>query len=134
MKIAVSAVGNTLEAQVDRRFGRCAYFLIVDSETLEFEAFSNEASSAMGGAGIQAAQMIAKKEAKVVITGNVGPNAYGTLSAAGIEIITGASGTIREAVEKYKKGELKKTGAPTVKGHFGMGGGQGQGQGQGKQR
>lgn len=127
MKIAVSAVGNTLEAQVDRRFGRCTYFLIVDSETFEFDAFSNEASSAMGGAGIQAAQTVAKNGAKVVITGNVGPNAYGTLSAAGVEVITGVSGTVREVVEKYKKGELKKTGAPNVRGHFGMGMGQGQG-------
>jgi predicted Fe-Mo cluster-binding NifX family protein len=80
------------------------------------------AAGASGGAGIQAAQTIADKGAKLLITGNVGPNAFGALSAAGIEIITGASGTVREAIEKVKRGEFKKTGAPTVGGHFGMGG------------
>ena len=127
MKIAVSSVGNTLDAQVDRRFGRCSYFVIVDSETTSFEAIPNMAAGAMGGAGIQAAQTIASKSVKVVITGNVGPNAFQTLSAAGIEIITGASGTVRETIEKYKEGKLSRTGTPTVRGHFGMGMGRGQG-------
>jgi len=127
MKIAVSAVGNTLDAQVDRRFGRCSNFIIVDSETMTFKAIPNVAAGAMGGAGIQAAQTIASKGVKVLITGNVGPNAFQTLSSAGIEIAVGASGTVRESVEKFKKGELSKTGGPTVSGHFGMGKGRGQG-------
>jgi len=127
MKIAVSTVGNTLAAQVDRRFGRCPYFVIVDSETMMFEAVPNVAAGAMGGAGIQAAQAIASKGVKVLITGNVGPNAFQTLSSAGIEIVVGASGTVKEIVERFKKGELSKTGAPTVRGHFGMGVGRGQG-------
>jgi predicted Fe-Mo cluster-binding NifX family protein len=127
MKICVSAVANSLDAQLDPRFGRCPYFVIVDSENMQFEAISNMASGAMGGAGIQAAQIIANKGVKVVITGNVGPNAFQALSAAGIKIVTGAFGTVREAVEKYNKGELGETGAPTVGGHFGMGRGQGQG-------
>jgi predicted Fe-Mo cluster-binding NifX family protein len=127
MKICVSATANSLDAQVDPRFGRCQYFLIVDSETMQFEAVPNMASGAMGGAGIQAAQIIAGKGAKALITGNVGPNAFQALSAAGINIITGAYGTVREAVEKYKKGELKGISAPTVRGHFGMGAGRGRG-------
>lgn len=127
MKICVSATSNNLEAQLDPRFGRCAYLLIVDSETMQFEAIPNMAAGATGGAGIQAAQTAADKGAKVVITGNVGPNAFGALSAAGVEIMTGATGTVKEAVEKFKKGELGKTGAPTVGGHFGMGMGQGGG-------
>ena len=127
MKICVSATGNNLEAQVDPRFGRCAYLLIVDSETMQFEAIPNMAAGATGGAGIQAAQTIANKGAKVVITGNVGPNAFGALSAAGIEIVTGASETVKEVVEKFKKGEFGKTGAPTVGEHSGMGGGRGGG-------
>jgi predicted Fe-Mo cluster-binding NifX family protein len=127
MKICVSATANSLDAPVDPRFGRCQYFLIVDSETMQFEAIPNMASGAMGGAGIQAVQTIASKGAKVLITGNVGPNAFQALSAAGIQIITGAYGTVREAVEKYKKGELKGTSAPTVGGHFGMGAGRGRG-------
>jgi len=130
MKICVSAVANSLDAQLDPRFGRCPYFVIVDSESMQFEAIPNVASGAMGGAGIQAAQVIAGKGVKLLITGNVGPNAFQALSVAGIKIVTGAFGTVREAVEKYKKGELRETGAPTVGGHFGMGRGQGQGRGQ----
>jgi predicted Fe-Mo cluster-binding NifX family protein len=127
MRICVSASANSLDASVDPRFGRCPYFIIVDSETLQFEAVPNPASGAVGGAGIEAAQIIASKGAKVVITGNVGPNAFQALSAAGIKIITGAYGTVREVVEKYRRGELKETSSPTVGGHFGMGMGGGRG-------
>jgi len=127
VKVCVSAVAETLDAQVDPRFGRCPYFVVVDSETMQFEAISNMASGAMGGAGIQAAQIIAGRGVKVLITGNVGPNAFQALSASGIKIVTGAFGTVREAVEKFKKGELRETSAPTVRGHFGMGMGQGRG-------
>jgi predicted Fe-Mo cluster-binding NifX family protein len=94
---------------------------------MQFEVVPNPALGAIGGAGIQAAQIIASKGAKVVITGNVGPNAFQALSAAGIKIITGAYGTVREVVEKYRRGELKETNPPTVGGHFGMGMGGGRG-------
>jgi predicted Fe-Mo cluster-binding NifX family protein len=127
MKICVSSTANSLDAPVDLRFGRCPYFIIVDLETMQFEAIPNMASGAMGGAGIQAAQIIASKGAKVVITGNVGPNAFQALSAAGIKIITGVYGTVREVVEKYKRGELKEMNASAVGGHFGMGAGRGRG-------
>jgi len=121
MKICVSATGDDLEAQLDPRFGRCLYFVIVDSETMHFEAVANVALGATGGAGIQAAQTIANKGVKVVISGNVGPNAFGALSAVGIEIVTASSGTVGEVVEKLKKGELRRVGTPTVGGHFGRG-------------
>ncbi len=127
MKICVTATANSLDAQIDPRFGRCSYLVIVDSETMRFEAIPNMAVGASGGAGIQAAQTIADKGVRVLVTGNVGPNAFQALSAAGIEIVTGASGTVREAVEKFKRGELRKTGAPTVGDHFGMGGRRGRG-------
>jgi len=130
MKICVSATSNSLDSPIDPRFGRCPYLVIVDSENMQFEAVPNMASDATGGAGIQAAQTIASKGAKVLITGDVGPNAFQALSAASIKIVTGASGTIREVVEKYKRGELGETGAPTVSGHFGMGRGRGRGRGQ----
>jgi predicted Fe-Mo cluster-binding NifX family protein len=122
MKICVTATAGSLDSQIDPRFGRCAYFIIVDSETMQFEAIQNIAAGASGGAGINAAQTIADKGVKLLITGNVGPNAFGALSAASIEVATGAFGTVREAIEKFKKGELNKTGAPTVGGHHGMGG------------
>ena len=121
MKICVSATSNNLEAQLDPRFGRCLYLVIVDSETMAFEAIPNMAAGSSGGAGIQAAQAIADKGVKFVVTGNVGPNAFRALSAAGIEIVTGASGTVSEVVAKFKKGELQRTSTPTVGGHFGEG-------------
>ena len=132
MKICVSAVANSLDAQLDPRFGRCPYFVIVDLESMQFEAIPNNASGAMGGAGIQAAQTIAGKGVTVLITGNVGPNAFQALSTAGIKIVTGAFGTVRESVEKFKRGELREIGAPTVGGHFGMGMGRGRGRGRGQ--
>lgn len=125
MRICVSAVADSLDAQVDPKFGRCPYFVLVNSETMEFEAIPNTASSQMGGAGIQAAQTVASKGINVVLTGNVGPNAFQALSATGIKVLTGVFGTVRTAVERYKRGELKETGSPTVRGHFGMGRGRG---------
>lgn len=127
MKICVTAVSDSLEAQIDPRFGRCPYFVIVDSETMELEAVPNIASGSMSGAGIQAAQTVASKGVKVLITGNVGPNAFQALSAAGIRVVTGAFGNVREIIEKYKSGELKETSSPTVGGHYGMGMGRGRG-------
>jgi predicted Fe-Mo cluster-binding NifX family protein len=127
MKICVTATANILDAQIDPRFGRCSYLMIVDSETMQFEAIPNTAAGAAGGAGIQAAQTIASKGVKLLITGNVGPKAFQALSAAGIEVVTGAFGTVREVVEKFKRGALRKTDAPSVGGHFGMRGKGGQG-------
>jgi predicted Fe-Mo cluster-binding NifX family protein len=122
MKIGVTSTGKDLNAQVDPRFGRCQYFLIVDTETMAFEAISNESSMASGGAGIQAAQKIAKAGIEALLTGNMGPNAFQTLAAAGIKIFTGATGSITDAIDKYKNGELKETNNASVNSHFGMGG------------
>jgi predicted Fe-Mo cluster-binding NifX family protein len=127
MKICISATADNLEAQLDPRFGRCLYLIIVDSETMQFEAIPNMAAGSTSGAGIQAAQTAADKGVKVVITGNVGPNAFGALSAAGIEILTGASGTVRGVIEKFKDGEFQRTEGPTVGGHFGENRGKGRG-------
>jgi|SRR5665648_89879 len=119
MKICITSTANNLDAKLDSRFGRCAYLLIVDSETMEFEVIPNTAAGSSGGAGIQAAQIVANKGVKVLVTGNVGPNAFRALSVAGIEILTNASGTIRYAIEDFKKGLLNKANAPTVGEHFG---------------
>ena len=122
MKVCVSATAPGLDAQVDSRFGRCQYFSIIDPDTLECESIPNANISAMGGAGIQSAQLIANKGVGVVLTGNVGPNAYSTLQAAGVEIITGVSGTVRQAVEAYKGKRLEPPiSGPTVASHSGMG-------------
>ncbi|HOD34901.1 MAG TPA: NifB/NifX family molybdenum-iron cluster-binding protein [Syntrophales bacterium] len=122
MKVCVTAEGKDLDSRVDPRFGRCMYFIIVDPETLDFESVGNPGLDASGGAGIQAGQVVASKGAKAVITGNVGPNAYQTLQAAGISIFTGAGGTVRQALEDYKNNRLAKAGGPSVGSKAGMGG------------
>jgi predicted Fe-Mo cluster-binding NifX family protein len=131
MKVCVTATSGSLDAQVDPRFGRCQYFVIVDPDTMTFEALSNASIMASSGAGIQAAQTIANKGVEAIITGNVGPNAFQTLSAAGIKIITGAYGTVRDAIEMYKSGRLQSTAGPTAAAHAGMGAGVGTGIGTG---
>jgi predicted Fe-Mo cluster-binding NifX family protein len=119
MKLCISSTENDLDASVDPRFGRCQYFLFVNSETMDFEAVVNPAFSAGGGAGVQAAQLAANKGAKVVITGNIGPNAFQALEAAGLKIITGVKGTVRSVVDSFKKGAFDYAGAPSVETHSG---------------
>jgi len=127
MKIAVSATGNHLDSAIDPRFGRCAYFLIVDAEDMKFEAFSNESSALGGGAGIQSAQFISSKGAQVLISGNCGPNAVQTLSASGIKVILGQSGTAGEAIERFKQGYLQSVSEANVAAHYGTSDGRGAG-------
>ncbi len=127
MKFCVTATTGDLNAQIDSRFGRCQYFVIVDADTMTFEAMPNEAMNAPGGAGIQAAQAIVNKGVDVLISGNIGPNAFQVLSTAGVKIATGAHGTVKEAVEMYKSGKLSETRTSTVTAHTGMGAGMGTG-------
>ena len=122
MKVAVSSLGNSLDDQIDPRFGRCQVILIVDTETMEVKPLGNVSVGAAHGAGIGAAQTVASAGVKAVITGNVGPNAHMALSQAGVKVYTGAFGTVRQTVEAYKQGELRESSAPTVGGHFGQGG------------
>ena len=133
MRVAVSAVGQSLDSQVDPRFGRCSYFIIVDTETMKYDVIPNESQYMPSGAGIQAAQRVVNSGVGAVLTGNVGPNAFQALSAAGIEIFTGAYGTVRNAVEQFKKGLLRKASSP-IRGGFGMGMGRGMGGGRGMRR
>lgn len=125
MKICMTATGSNLNAQMDPRFGRCQYFVIVDSDTMEFEAMPNESIGAMGGAEIQAAQTIVNRGVEVIISGNIGPNAFQILSAADVNIVTGTFDTVRDAVEMYKSGRLTETRGATVAAHTGMGSGMG---------
>jgi predicted Fe-Mo cluster-binding NifX family protein len=127
MRIAVSANGSSLDAEVDPRFGRCQYFIIVDPETMEFEVVNNSGAMAGGGAGISTAQMIAGKGVDAILTGNCGPNAFQVLSAAGIKVTTGVSGKVQDAVRDYKAGKYQATSQPNVPGHFGTGRGRGAG-------
>ena len=122
MKIAISSSGTDQSAQVDPRFGRCQYFIIVDTDSGKTEAIPNAAQSAGGGAGIQAAQTIADQGAETVLTGNVGPNAHRALQAAQIAVVTGVSGTVSEALKTFQEGKVQATENPTVRPHFGMSG------------
>ena len=122
MKVVVSSSGNDLNSQIDPRFGRCAYFLIVETDDMRFEAFENENIALGGGAGIQSAQFVISKGAKTVITGNCGPNAMRALIAGGAEVFVGQSGTVKEAVERYINKELRPATEANVSNHFGMGG------------
>jgi len=140
MRIAISATSPILDAEVDPRFGRCQYFIIVDPETMQFEAMENSSAKAAGGAGISAAQMVADKGVQAVLTGNCGPNAYQVLSAAGIQVITGVSGKVKDAIQSYKSGKFQNSSQANVPDHFGvsygggMGGGMGMGMGRGMGR
>jgi len=121
LKICITAVSNTLDSQLDSRFGRSQWFIIVDPETMKFEALSNSALQSMHGAGIQAARIIAEKGVEAVISGNIGPNAYRALSAEGIVVIVGVSGIVKNVIGRYNNGEFKPSGSPTVHGHSGRG-------------
>ena len=119
-KLCISSTGTDLEASVDPRFGRCQYFLFVDTETMNFQCVGNPAFTAGGGAGIQAAQLAVNRGADVILTGDVGPNAFQALQAGRVKIVTGAQGSIKGAIERFHKGELGYTGTPSVELHSGM--------------
>jgi len=121
MKIAVTSRGSSFDDQVDPRFGRCPYFLIIDTETMDVEPVENPNLSLGGGAGIQSAQLMAERDVRVILTGNCGPNAFQTLNAAGIDVIVGVSGEVKNVVEQFKSGSLSSIQAPNVTSHFGMG-------------
>ncbi len=119
MKVAISATAKNLDAQVDPRFGRAACFLLVDPETMEYEPIENTQNiQAAQGAGIQAATLVARKKAEAVITGHCGPKAFETLNAAGVRVVVGVSGSVREAVENFKAGKYSYANAADVEGHW----------------
>jgi predicted Fe-Mo cluster-binding NifX family protein len=120
MKVAVSATRPSLDAAIDPRFGRCACFLLVETEDMSSEPIENSSRALGGGAGIQSAQLVARKGAQAVLTGNCGPNAHQTLSAAGIQVVVGQGGTVSEAVERFKAGQLHAASAPNVESHAGL--------------
>jgi len=119
MKIAVSTQNGSMDAQIDPRFGRAKCFIVIDTETGEFSSHDNAMNlNAAQGAGIQAAKNVADLGVCAVVTGNVGPKAYATLSAAGIEMYTGASGTVRDALEAFRAGKLARSEKANVDGHW----------------
>jgi predicted Fe-Mo cluster-binding NifX family protein len=119
MKIAVTSKGTSLDDEVDPRFGRAPYLLIVDSDSLDVEVLDNSVNvNAFKGAGIQAASNISNKGADVLLTGFCGPNAFKTLQAAGIKIVQDVKGTARNAVAAYRSGTLSPSEVPNTEGHW----------------
>jgi predicted Fe-Mo cluster-binding NifX family protein len=120
MKLIITATAPEIEAPVDPRFGRGAYFVVVDTDTLKWQAHQNLGVSATGGAGSQAAQFAAQQGAAAVISGDFGPNAYQALAAAEIKMyLLGGSKTISEAVANFTAGKLEQVHAPIGAGHHG---------------
>ncbi len=121
MELCITSTGPSLESEVDPRFGRCRFFILVNPLTMEFEACENNAAGASGGAGVQSAKYVADRGVKTVLTGNVGPKAFDTLNAAGLDIVTGAVGvTVREAVNNFLEGSYNPVSSATVAEHSGM--------------
>jgi predicted Fe-Mo cluster-binding NifX family protein len=121
MKVCVTSTGPELDSEIDPLFGRCKYFLFVDPESLELEAVENPNFAVAEGAGIQSAQLVAKNGVDTIITGQVGPNAFSVLRIAGVKILVEGSGKVREAVEKYKRGEFVSFAqGPTVQRYDGV--------------
>ena len=112
MKLCITAIGNTLEANTDSSFGRAPWLLLVDTDTLALEAIENSGVNATQGAGIAAAQMISDKGANALLTGRVGPKAEAALEASGVAIYEGLAGcSVREAVSQFNDGVCRQSGA-----------------------
>lgn len=119
MKIAISSTGATLDSDLDPRFGRAQNFIVVDTDTMAFEVKENVQNLNLPqGAGIQAGKTVADLGVEAVITGNCGPKAFNVLEAAGVKVITGISGTVKDAVDELKTGRLEYAGGPNVEGHW----------------
>ncbi len=129
MKIAVTSNDADLDAPASPVFGRCPWYLFVDTDTMEIEAVENPATNAASGAGIQAAQFVVEQEPRAVVTGNMGPNAFDVFRAAGIPVYVLEEGTVRDAVEAYEKGQLSEVSGATGPAHAGLGRARGMGRG-----
>ena len=119
MKIAITAQGNELSSEVDVRFGRAKFLLVVDTETGDFQAHDNTVNlNAVQGAGVQTGRNIANLGVEAVITGNVGPNAFRTLNAADVKIYLAEKQTVADAIDSFKSGKLKEVDSANVEGHW----------------
>lgn len=119
MKIAVSATGQNKESLLDRRFGRCDYFQIYDTETGEYSAIGNHGVATGGGAGIAAASQIIEENVEVIITGNLGPNAFELIEKAEMKAYSCDAVPVFKAIEMYQKNLLSEI-SIAVSAHHGM--------------
>ncbi|MHB8131802.1 MAG: NifB/NifX family molybdenum-iron cluster-binding protein [Mobilitalea sp.] len=108
MKIVVSATGKNKESNLDKRFGRCEYFQIFDMETKEMKVLVNDGAKSSGGAGIAAASQVIEEGVDVIITGNLGPNAYELVEKAGIKAYSCDVVPVLDAIEMFQKKQLSE--------------------------
>ncbi len=132
MKVAVASSGDNLDAQMDPRFGRCAYIVVVDTDTMQFEAIENPGPTMGSGAGTSAAQIVGDTGADAVVAGNFGPNAALALNAGAIAMLQTSGMSVREAAQDAAAGKLPEVADATTDAKTGMGG-QGGGRQQGGQ-
>ena len=119
MIIVVTSTSKDISSNMDPRFGRAKYFIVVDTDTNEVVAHDNAQNlNAAQGAGIQAAETVARLGAEAVVTGNVGPKAFRALNAAGVKICLSTEGTVADAIRRFKAGELKEASVANVEGHW----------------
>ena len=119
MRIAITAMGKDVSSKVDMRFGRAAYFMVYSEDNGTWQSADNHQNlNAVQGAGIQAAQNVAKLGADILITGNVGPKAFKVLQANNMKIYTTGESTVEEAYNAYKAGKLTLTNEATKEGHW----------------
>jgi len=120
MKVAISAYGQDLDAEINPRFGRCDFLLIVDTDTMAYESFSNESMNLTGGAGIQTASFVISKGVQAVLTGSCGPNAMEVFNSAGVAVYPGQAGTVSQAVTRLKNNKLTNETQATAEEKSGM--------------
>ena len=113
MIICITSQGEERSSNVDPRFGRCSYFCFYNTESGEYRFEPNQFASGVGGVGVQTSEYMAQQDVKAILTGQVGPNAFKTLNAAGIDVYPRAEGTIEAVVQSFLNGEYEKTGGPT---------------------
>ncbi len=119
MKIVISSKASGLDAEVDPRFGRAAYFLLVNPETMDYEVLENQQNlQATQGAGIQAASLVARHKPVAVLTGHCGPKAFEIFRRAGIPVIVGVTGRVREVVKKFRERGFTPASSADVEGHW----------------
>lgn len=119
MKVAVTAKGTELTDEVEPRFGRAPYILIIETETMDYEILDNSVNvNAFKGAGIQAATMIADRGAELLLTGYCGPNAFKTVQAAGIKVVNDVAGTVEQAIQTLLSGKVEYSDGANVEGHW----------------
>jgi predicted Fe-Mo cluster-binding NifX family protein len=119
MKLLITSRGKFMDSMVDPRFGRCRFFVIMETNGMKMEAFANRNTVLKRGAGVKAAEFAVSKEVRSALTGTIGPYAFRILKNAGIKVFTGISGTIADAASDFNKKELKVIKAPSVRAKFG---------------